>query len=246
VPEVSLDFPREWVEFSDPDNAEQIFRADLTWLCSRWSCVWGRGCQGITAGAADAGCCTLGAHFSDTADEKRVRAAARRLTPETWQQHAVGRRRGISERDEDGDRRTRVVDGACVFLNRPGFAGGAGCALHGLALRAGEHPLRTKPDVCWQLPIRRDYEWVDRPDDSRVLMIVIGEYDRRGWGPGGHDLNWWCTGNTEAHVATEPVYRSYEAELTELMGDAGYQELVRLCAAREAAKRPVAPHPADT
>jgi hypothetical protein len=240
-----LDFPREWVEFADPDNAEQLFRADLTWLCSRWTCVWGQGCQGITPGRADAGCCTLGAHFSDTADEKRVRAASRRLTPETWQQYAVGRKRGITERDEDGDRRTRVVDGACVFLNQPGFAGGAGCALHGLALREGEHPLRTKPDVCWQLPIRRDYEWVTRPDDSRVLVISIGEYDRRGWGPGGHDLNWWCTGNTVAHGAAEPVYRSYQAELTELMGEAGYRELVRLCAVRESARRPVAAHPAD-
>ena len=24
-------------------------------------------------------------------------------------------------------RKTRVVDGACIFLNRPGFPGGAGC-----------------------------------------------------------------------------------------------------------------------
>jgi GNAT superfamily N-acetyltransferase len=33
------------------------------------------------------------------------------------------------------------VAGACIFLNRPGFPGGAGCALHTLALREGREPL---------------------------------------------------------------------------------------------------------
>ncbi len=65
------------------------------------------------------------------------------------------------------------MDGACVFLNRPGFAGGAGCALHSLALRTGRHPLATKPDVCWQLPVRRVQEWSKRADGSRVLVSTI-------------------------------------------------------------------------
>ena len=249
VPEVALDFPRAWVEFPDPENSEQLYRCDLTWLCSRWQCIWGSGCQGIRPGRADDGCCTLGAHFSDTDDEKRVKAAARRLTPEGWQFHAQGVRRGgklaVIEVDEDGDRQTRVHEGACIFLNRPGFAGGAGCALHALALKEGRHPLETKPDVCWQLPIRRTYDWVDRPDDSRVLVISIGEYDRRGWGPGGHELNWWCTGNTEAHTAFDPVYVSYQPELVELMGQAAYDTLAELCEAHLSAKHRVALHPAD-
>lgn len=29
--EVGLDFPREWVEFTDPAGAEHVVRADLTW-----------------------------------------------------------------------------------------------------------------------------------------------------------------------------------------------------------------------
>ncbi|MDQ1699316.1 MAG: hypothetical protein QOG34_1179, partial [Frankiaceae bacterium] len=32
MPEVSLDFPRQWVEFVNPDDDEEIFRVDLTWL----------------------------------------------------------------------------------------------------------------------------------------------------------------------------------------------------------------------
>lgn len=247
VPEVPLDFPRVWVEFVDPADEAQVFRCDLTWLTSRWRCIFGAGCQGIYADRPADGCCTLGAHFSDRDDERRVRSYVRELTPDTWQLHEQGRARngGWVETDAEGARKTRVVDGACIFLNRPGFPGGYGCALHAQALRAGRHPLQTKPDVCWQLPIRRTYERVERPDGTEVLVTTIGEYDRRGWGPGGHDLDWYCTGNTEAHRAREPLYESYAAELTELMGAAAYAELVRHCEARLAARPVPAPHPAD-
>jgi hypothetical protein len=243
--EVGLDFARAWVEFPDPVDDEQVFRCDLTWLTSRWACIFGRGCQGIEAGRASDGCCTLGAHFSDDDDEKRVGEHAKRLTPQTWEYYAAAKEGGWAEVNEDGERQTRRVDGACVFLNRPGFAGGPGCALHTLAQRENREPLETKPDVCWQLPIRRTYDWIDRPDDSRVLQVSIGEYDRRGWGPGGHDLHWWCTGAKSAHGAGEPVYMSYRAELTELMGSAGYARLVELCEERLASLLPMAAHPAD-
>jgi hypothetical protein len=248
--EVPLDHARLWVEFPDPADAEQVFRCDLTWLTSRWHCVFGRGCQGIRAGRASDGCCTLGAHFTDEDDEARVAGHAARLTPELWQYHDEGRSaRGWAEPDEDGDRRTRRVDGACVFLNRPGFPGGEGCALHTLALREGREPLQTKPDVCWQLPVRRTYEWVEQPDGEQLLYVSIGEYDRRGWGPGGHDLHWWCTGAPAAHGAAEPLYVTYRPELVELMGEKGYEVLVAHCEARLAAGPALlpllAPHPAD-
>jgi hypothetical protein len=242
VSEVPLDFPREWVEFVDPADPAQVFRCDLTWLCSRWACIFGSGCRGIAPGRAADGCCSHGAFFSDRDDERRVREVARSLGPDEWQLWQAGRR-GITTVDE-GRRRTRLVDGACIFLNRPGFAGGAGCALHARALRAGRHPLETKPDVCWQLPIRRTFDRLDRPDETQVLVVTIAEYDRRGWGSGGHDLTWWCTGSPVAHVGAEPLFLSYRAELTALMGAAAYAELARLCA-RRLATGAVAPHPAD-
>jgi len=245
--EVPLDFARAWVEFADPEDAEQVFRCDLTWLTSRWTCVFGRGCHGIRPGRASDGCCTLGAHWSDDDDRKRVAGHAARLTPETWQYHRQGNGpKGISEPDEDGEPRTRRVDGACIFLNRPGFPGGEGCSLHTLALAEGKEPLETKPDVCWQLPVRRTYDWIDRPDESRYLQVTIGEYDRRGWGPGGHDLQWWCTGSPDAHVGPDPVYVSYRPELTELMGAGGYAVLAELCERHLSTPGgPVAAHPAD-
>ena len=104
-----------------------------------------------------------------------------------------------------------------------------------MALRTGVHPLTTKPDVCWQLPVRREQEHVERPDGTRVLVTTIGEFDRRGWGPGGHDLHWWCTGSPAAHVSPEPLVETYAAELIALLGEAG---LRRATPADRAAPRP--------
>lgn len=123
--EKGLDFPRAWVEFPDPGDDEQVFRCDLTWLTSRWTCIFGQGCQGIQAGRADDGCCTLGAHFSDEDDEKRVAQHVARLTPELWEFHDVGSESGWTQHDDDGEKQTRRWDGACIFLNRPGFPAGA-------------------------------------------------------------------------------------------------------------------------
>ena len=243
--EVEPDFPRDWVEFTDPADPEHVVRADLTWLLSRWTCIYGAGCHGIIEGRADDGCCNHGAFWADEEDEQRVTAFAAQLKKKHWQHADVGRRLGISERDElEGEPagRTRTVDGACVFLNRPGFAGGEGCALHALALRQGLHPLETKPDVCWQLPVRRTQEWVDLPDETRVLQTSLGEFDRRGWGPGGADLHWWCTSSPDAHVGVEPLYLSYGPEITALVGEEAYAELVRLCALRAGGVPPS--HPA--
>ena len=234
MPETPLDQARVFAEFPDPADAGQRFRCDLTWLTSSWTCIFGAGCAGIYADRPDDGCCTLGAHFTDDDDLERVRAAAAELGPDEWQHHpggaGVAKRSRWTEREDDA-RKTRVVDGACIFLNRPGFPAGAGCALHQHAVLTGVPPHTLKPDVCWQLPVRRTYRTVEETDGSSWLEVTIGEYDRRGWGPGGHDLDWYCSSNPQAHVGIEPVYRSNAAELVELMGQAGYDELVVRCEA---------------
>jgi hypothetical protein len=246
--EVDLDFPREWIEFVDPADAEHVIRADLTWLLSRWTCVFGKACHGIVKGRADEGCCSHGAFFTDSDDEERVRKAVKRLTPQTWQHFRRGFKNYTETDTIDGKnpaRRTATQsdEGRCVFLNDSDFAGGGGCALHGQALLDGVHPLEYKPDVCWQLPVRRDQDWVNRPDGTKVLVTVLTEFDRRGWGSGGHDLHWWCTSSPEAHVGQEPMYLSYEPELTALVGKAAYAKLAELCAGRVKTGL-VAPHPA--
>ncbi|MEO6019324.1 MAG: hypothetical protein ABIP45_03635 [Knoellia sp.] len=233
--ETPLDIPRTWVEFSDPADPAQRFRCDLTWLTSRWTCIFGSGCEGIYADRPDDGCCTLGAHFSDEDDLTRVAAVVAELGEDEWQLRPD--RKNTTKISawtelEDDARKTKVVDGACIFLNRPGFPAGAGCALHQHAVLTGQPPHTQKPDVCWQLPIRRTFRTVEQPDETSYLEVSIGEYDRRGWGPGGHDLDWYCSGNPDAHVGAEPVYRSNRAELVELMGQSAYDELVVRCEAQ--------------
>jgi hypothetical protein len=252
APEVPLDFPREWLEFTDPDDPEHLIAADLTWLMSHWTCVFGTpACQGIEPGRQSDGCCSHGAFLSDADDRKRLRRAVSKLTDADWQLKDLGSgkkddgKRGYLERDDLDDEpalRTRRVDGACILLNRPGFAGGVGCALHAMALRTGVEPLTVKPDVCWQLPIRRTQEWTVRPDGVEILVTRITEYDRRGWGSGGADLQWYCSGSPDAHVGAQQVWQSYEPELIELIGAAGYEVLARACTAR--ADSLMAVHPA--
>ncbi|MET0316646.1 MAG: hypothetical protein ABW188_07450, partial [Rhodococcus fascians] len=66
-----------------------------------------------------------------------------------------------------------------------------------------------------------------------ILRTTITEFDRRGWGEGGEDLNWYCSGSPDAHVGEKPVWRSYAPELTELLGKDAYDELARHCKRRE-------------
>jgi hypothetical protein len=198
------------------------------------------------------GCCALGAHFADEDDEKRVAAYVGMLDETLWQFRPDRKKVKKSDWvdvDEDGERKTMVVEydgqSACIFHNRTDFHLGAGCALHALAYVLERNPLETKPDVCWQLPIRRTFRNVKRQDGSAYTEITIGEYDRRGWGPGGHDLHWYCTGNTEAHTAPEPLFVTSAAELVELMGRAAYDELARHCEAHLLSRSALAIHPAD-
>jgi hypothetical protein len=242
IKEVGLDFPREWLEFEDPADAEHWIRADATWLCSSYTCIFGRGCHGIVEGRDADGCCSHGAFYTDKADEKKTRKYAAMLTRDDWQYYEKAAKGGnreklaITERDSIGEdenrRRTRRVDGACIFLNRPGFPAGAGCSLHQLAMKMGHEPFEFKPEVCWQLPVRRSQDWVERPDDTQILVSTITEFDRRGWGEGGHDLTWYCSGSPEAHVGTVPMYVSYKPELVELIGAKAYDVLADLCAKR--------------
>ena len=253
MPEVLIGFPRAFAEFADPADADQVLRCDLTWLTSRWSCIFGQGCQGIVEGRPDDGCCTLGAHFADDEDERRVGRAVAQLDGTVWQ-HRDDARSGSWAELEDPDqlvagevpgRKTRLVDGACIFLNRPGFPAGQGCALHLLAEQQGREVVETKPDVCWQLPIRRQFRTMTRDDETTYTEVTIGEYGREGWGPGGRDLHWYCSSNSEAHGGSEPVYRQHAAELVALLGTAAYEVLVDLCEDFDASASRRLRHPAD-
>jgi len=211
----------EWVSFEDPDE-ERTWVFDLTFLTSAWTCIYGRGCLGVLTGPAadlEQGCCSYGAHFVDEDDEQSMLEHAERLTPEQWQFHEIGHRKaGPTKVNKDGEIKTRLVDGACIFLNRPGFATGPGCALHQLAERTGQHHSDLKPEVCWQLPIRNIEEYDEDADDG-IVYHRLTEFARHGWGEGGEEFAWWCTEEPAAFNGAEMVYRSLEPELRKMCGD---------------------------
>jgi hypothetical protein len=74
-----------------PADPRHIVRADLTWLSSAWTCIFGRGCAGVVEGRPDDGCCSHGAFFTDEDDLARVTAAVADLSDEDWQLAPVGR-----------------------------------------------------------------------------------------------------------------------------------------------------------
>ena len=115
------------------------------------------------------------------------------------------------------------MDGACIFLNRPDFDGGAGCALHLAAVDAGESPMEWKPSVCWQLPIKVD--WAAGPGETEVA--TVHRWRRRDWGAEGETMAWCCTEEPEAYRGRRPVVESLGAELEAIVGTATYVELRR-------------------
>lgn len=209
------------IEITDDGIA---WRIDRDFLESRWSCIWGRGCQGILDHPAEhlqQGCCSVGAEMADGDEAMTVSALAATLPAELWQ-HAAH----VDADDVFSDAtrtNTKVVDGACIFLNRPGFAGGAGCVLHLAAERAGESPIDWKPSVCWQLPIKVDWEL--HPDGTETATLRA--WQRRDWGVEGETMAWCCTEQPDAHVGDRPVIDSLAPELEAVLGTTVWVELRR-------------------
>lgn len=211
-----MDLDERFEEVVDPVDGTR-WTVDLGFLASSWTCLWGDGCQGILDVPAQAlmqGCCSVGAEMLDEDEAMLVAALGATLGPEVFQHHREAAEHGYFS---DGTRtNTRVVDGACIFFNRPGFTGGVGCALHRAAEAAGEPVLDWKPEVCWQLPLR-----IDRDGDQATLR----RWTRADWGSDGETMHWCCTergdgdpSRPDAYVGESPVIESLAGEIEALVG----------------------------
>ena len=225
-------------EFVEVTADDTVWRFEREFLESNWTCLYGNGCKGILRDDAtelEQGCCSLGAHFGDgdsgQAEARQLSAYVSMLDPERWQYHDVGTSQidGVTGFYGDPERtHTRVVDGACVFLNRPGFAGGVGCALHLAALDAGDPPTDWKPSVCWQLPLRVDWALLDENDPDGPETATVRRWSRADWGDHGTTMSWCCTERSEggeAYSGDRAVVDSMADELSVLAGDEVYVEL---------------------
>jgi hypothetical protein len=208
------------------DAGDTVWRFDDEFLRSRWTCIWGRGCHGIeTERAAELGlgCCSVGAHIDGLDEARMVAASTAALRPEQFQHHAAAVEGGVFTDDECGN--TRVVDGACIFLNRPGFSGGQGCALHLAALSAGESPVDWKPSVCWQLPVKVDWAMRNAHPGDDVEIATLRRWTRADWGPDGEIMAWCCTEGEEAYVGDHAVIDSLGEEIEAIVGTPVFIEL---------------------
>jgi hypothetical protein len=202
-------------DFEEVDAGETLWRFDRDFLTSNWTCIWGKGCKGITETADEArghGCCSLGAEL-DGVDEARNLSAAAATIPAHLFQFRAEANQGTVFADESYSA-TRVIDGACIFHNRNGFAGGEGCALHLAAEYFDESPIDWKPSVCWQLPIKVDWEM----REDNVEVATVRRWSRADWGAHGTKMAWCCTEGTDAYVGNSSVLDSLSDELTEIVG----------------------------
>jgi hypothetical protein len=238
---------REWVTFQDPKRKRHVWHVDITFMTSHWSCIFGQGCQGVLTEEAPElvhGCCSYGAHASGPKDQALVNKASKLLDDDTWQFRKRAKKKGIWVKVAKDDYRTRLYDGACIFLNRPGFKTGPGCALHQLAERTGQHHSDLKPEVCWQLPIRNIEEYDEDADDG-IVYHRLTEFARHGWGEGGEEFAWWCTEEPAAFVGGQMVYRSLEPELRKMCGDQLFEQIAAYLDERVATGPAPVRHPAE-
>ena len=194
------------------------WKIDVDFIDSNWTCIWGRGCEGILKDPSsdlNQGCCSVGAQMIDEDEALRVAALGLTLDDAIFQYADAALEGGVFS--DDSRTNTRVIDGACIFHNRPGFAGGEGCALHLAAVEDDENPLEYKPSICWQAPLK-----VDHHDDGTK---TLRPWKRHDWDGGLESMAWCCTNKggadealASAFVAEVPVSESLFAELSGLVG----------------------------
>lgn len=220
-PTTSQDHGSRFEMFVDPVDGSQ-WRIDMAFIDSNWTCLWGNGCEGIRhhlAADMNEGCCSVGAHMIDDEEAMLISALGLTLSPERFQRYDEAASGGILA--DGAQLATRVVDDACIFFNKPGFAGGTGCALHLAAVDEGEPPMDWKPSICWQAPLK-----VDRQADGTRTLRPWGRADwNDNQGASDEGLAWCCTernrsedAGPSAYIGDRPVSETLHAELRGIVG----------------------------
>ena len=92
---------REFHEFTDPDGG-MVWKVDISFLTSRWGCIFGQGCPGIYPpgsgkSSTHGGCCTLGVYLDSGGNYDRTADAL--IIHRSTLRYRLGRIREVSGRD---------------------------------------------------------------------------------------------------------------------------------------------------
>ena len=186
----------QWVDFPHPELSGWVWRIDVSLMVSHYGCIYGRGCKGTTS-VPEFGCCAIGFSHTDHQDAARMDRHVAKLKDEEWQYHQY--RKNWWEKKDEETNGGKIVDGACVFLNRADHPNGPGCALHQAALKRGKNPVNWKPDICNMVPLH-----VDAFNEQRVT--TLGRYHSYDWRADKNPdalflFDWWCGCDNEDNTA---------------------------------------------
>ncbi len=106
-------------------------------------------------------------------------------------------------------------------------------------MATGRRPMDLKPEVCWQVPLRR----VDSTDEVGHVTSTVREWKRRDWGEGGQEFHWWCVEEPEAFTGINTVLSTMGDELAAMVGGPVH-ELLLAAIAERCATNTLLPHPA--
>jgi hypothetical protein len=243
----------DWLEFQSQTDPQKRWRIHVPFFLSTWSCLFGRGCPGLTFHSdqqydSRVGCCRDGAYFNSAEDIDKTAKYVDMLTEEDLEPARLNhiKKNGWLHRkgkDNDGvpNAKTRINDGVCA-LSR---VDGKGCSLLHLSARLKGQSLEeidhteAMPTVCWQLPIKRgESMWENDPE---VTLLELFPWDVDQWAD-DPQMTWWCVDDAAAYNTTStPLYLTMEAELRKIMGAVDYSYLAERLAERAQVKRPYMP-----
>jgi len=196
---------------------------DVSFLLSHYQCSWGAGCKSINLSNPSHGCCTEGAIYLHSGDEAVVDAMVASLPDDAFTNAKEIRRRYTSS--VGSNRKTRVLNGMCIFHNQPSHPNGEGCALHQAAVHNGTSILESKPRICSWVPL--NIVSIDEDDDGNTTDLYYGRFENEQWGGGEAVLDWWCLDDPDNFHGQDPVFRRMAVELEDMIGvQEVYQQLV--------------------
>ena len=234
----------EWVSFEDPDE-ERTWVFDLTFLTSPWTCIYGRRVPRRPHGSGRrprAGLLQLRRPLRRRGRRGQAMLELRRAAhPGAVAVPRRGHRKaGPTKVNKAGEIKTRLVDGACIFLNRPGFEGGIGCALHSAALEPPASARSTGSPRC------AGSSRCGSRTTPRTPTATSPPRCGSGSGATGARAAPSSTGGapspTTPSSTTRPVYETLRDEIVEMVGQKAYDLLAEHVASRGTER--YLPHPA--